>query len=110
MPVGHHGDCIRAEIHTSIPGNPPRTPLPISARPLFAAGGLRPSEFRAALCLPCQVPSVSPLGVPVEPDRPLASTVRTALELVYPSSVQTPSSSHHRHRSHPTDSSASRFP
>src|SRR6266567_2037126 len=95
---------------TSGPGNPPQTPLPISVRPLFAAGDLRPSVFRATSSLPCQVPSVFPLGAPVEPDRPLASNVRTALELVCPSLVQTPSSSHHRHRSHLADSSASRFP
>ena len=38
----HRGDYAQAEIHTSIPGNPLRTPLPICARPLFGAGGLRP--------------------------------------------------------------------
>src|SRR5438309_7523829 len=87
-----------------------RTPLPRSARPLFAAGDLRPSEFRAASSLPCQVPSRSPLGAPVEPDRPLASSVRLILELWYPSPVQTPLSSLHQPRSHPAGSSASRFP
>src|SRR5260370_8769133 len=92
------GGSIRAEIDTTTPENPPRTPLPRSARPLFAAGDLRPSEFRAVSSLPCQVPWVSPLGAPVEPGRPLASTVRIDLELVCPSLVQTPSSSlHHRH-------------
>src|SRR5437868_4962286 len=88
----------------------PRTPLPRSSPPLFVAGDLPPSEFRAASSLPCQVPSVSPLVARVEPDRPLASSVRIALELVCPSPVQTPLSSHHQHRSHPAGSSASRFP
>src|SRR6516165_656565 len=48
----HHGDYASAEIHTSIPGNPPRTPLPICVRPLFAAGGLRPwNSQRPRPCL-----------------------------------------------------------
>ena len=42
-PVGHYVDYVPAEIQTSIPGNPPRTPLPRSAPLLFVAGDLRPS-------------------------------------------------------------------
>src|SRR5262250_2485018 len=57
---------------------------------------------------PCQVPSVSPHGAPVEPCRPLASNVRTALGRECPSPVRIPSSFRHRYRLHPDDSSASR--
>src|SRR5215831_5150582 len=104
----HHGDYARAEIHTNTPGNPPQTPLPISVRPPFAAGDLRPWVFPAALSLPCQVPWISPLGVPVEPNRLLASSVRTALARVCLSPVRTPSLSRRLYRLRPDGSFASR--
>src|SRR6516225_2418649 len=66
------------------------------------------SESPAALSPPFQVPWVSPLGAPAEPDRPLASSVRTDLERVCPSPVRIPSLSHHRYRLRPDDSSVSR--
>src|SRR5215831_3409297 len=104
----HPGDYTRAEIHTNTPGNPPQTPLPICARPLSAADGPRRWEFPAASSLPCQVPWLSPLGVPVEPDRLLASSVRTALARLCLSPVRTPSLSRRLHRLRPDGSFASR--
>src|SRR5215472_14450863 len=104
----HYGDYAQAEIHTNIPGNPPQTPLPICARPPFAVGDLQPWEFPAVLSLPCQVPWISPLGVPVEPDRFLASGVRIALARVCLSPVRTPSSFRRLYRLRPDGSFASR--
>src|SRR5215469_12166527 len=104
----HHGDYAQAGIHTNTLGNPPQTPLPGCARPLSAAGGPRLWEFPAASSLPCQVPWISPLGVPVEPDRLLASSVRTVLARVCLSPVRTPSLSRRLYRLRPDGSFASR--
>src|SRR5215469_6943553 len=104
----HHGDYAQAGIHTNTLGNPPQTPLPGCARPLSAAGGPRLWEFPTASSLPCQVPWISPLGVPVEPDRPLASSVRTALVRVCLSPVRIPSWSRHQRRLPPDGSSVSK--
>src|SRR5215470_11133206 len=105
----HHGDYAQADTHTNTPGNPPQTPLPRCARRLSAAGGPRPWVFPTASSLPCQVPSISPLGVPAELYRSLASSLRPALARVCLSPVRTPSLSRRLYRLRPDGSFAARF-